>query len=363
MDVDTAQTVAIYGFAGGLVLGLAARVGRFCTMGALEDAFLGGDKRRLRSWALAIAVATALSQALAHLGILDFHHSIYLSSGFPWLGAVLGGMMFGVGMALVGTCGYGTLARIGGGDLRAVVTFLVMAVSAYMAMRGLTGVVRQAAIDPWILSFEATGGMALDGIFDAFTGLDTGPAIGLLIAASLAFWALKDASFRAETRLVVSGVAVGLAIVGGWLATGLVGSDPFAPQRLESFTFVRPLGDTLVYMMTFSGATVTFGIGSVVGVVAGAIAGALFKREFRWEACDDVRELRRHIVGAFLMGTGGVMAYGCTIGQGITAASTLSVSAPVVMISIAIGARAGLAWLIEGSLRGILAAHAFSRDA
>jgi uncharacterized membrane protein YedE/YeeE len=363
MDVGTAQTVALYGFAGGLALGLAARVGRFCTMGALEDAFLGGDRRRLRSWALAIAVATALSQCLAYAGILDFHHSIYLSSGFPWLGAVLGGLMFGGGMALVGTCGYGTLARIGGGDLRAVVTFLVMGVSAYMAMRGLTGMVRQALIDPWILSFETSGGMGLNSIVDTLTGFESGPSIGLLVAAGLAFWALKDPRFRAETRLVVSGFAVGLAIVGGWLATGLVGSDPFAPQRLESFTFVRPLGDTLIYLMTFSGATVTFGIGSVIGVVAGALAGALFKREFRWEACDDVRELRRHIVGAFLMGTGGVMAFGCTIGQGITAASTLSVSAPVVMISIAIGARAGLAWLIEGSVRGIFAAYAFSRDA
>jgi hypothetical protein len=362
MDLGTAQTMALYGFAGGVVLGLAARVGRFCTMGALEDAFLGADRRRLRSWALAIAVAMALSQSLAFAGILDFHHSIYLGSGFAWLGAVLGGLMFGGGMALVGTCGYGTLARIGGGDLRAVVTFLVMAVSAYMAMRGLTGVLRQALIDPWLLSFEATGGMALDSIVDALTGVDSGPALGLLIAAALTTWALKDPKFRAETRLVLSGIAVGLAIVGGWLATGLAGSDPFAPQRLESFTFVRPLGDTLIYLMTFSGATVTFGVGSVFGVVAGALAGALFKREFRWEACDDVRELRRHIVGAFLMGTGGVMAFGCTIGQGITAASTLSISAPVVMISIAIGARAGLAWLIEGSLRGVFAAHSFSRN-
>lgn len=362
MDLSTAQLVALAGFAGGVVLGLAARVGRFCTLGALEDAFLGHDTRRLRSCALAIATAMVLSQAMAAAGWIDFRHSIYLASGFPWVGAVLGGLAFGIGMALVGTCGYGTLARIGGGDLRAVVTFLVMGVSAYMAMNGITGVLRHALIDPWIVSFEASGGMAFDALFDAATGLDTGHAIGFTVAAALAVWALRDAAFRAEPRLVVSGLAVGAAVAFGWAATGLVGSDPFSPQRLESFTFARPLGDTLIYLMTYSGATITFGVGSVLGVVAGALAGALFKREFRWEACDDVRELRRHIVGAFLMGTGGVLAFGCTIGQGITAASTLSVSAPVVMLSIALGSRIGMAWLVEGTLRGLFERYALSRE-
>ena len=125
--------------------------------------------------------------------------------------------------------------------------------------------------------YGATGRLTLDfnariESVDALSGVDSGPATGLLIAAALAYWALKDQRFRVETRLVLSGIAVGLAIVGGWLATGLAGSDPFAPQRLESFTFVRPLGDTLIYLMTFSGATVTFGVGSVIGVVAGALA-------------------------------------------------------------------------------------------
>lgn len=357
MEFTTPQLVALFGFAGGAILGLAARVGRFCTMGALEDAFIGNDLRRMRSWALAIAVALALTQTLAFFGIIDLSRSIYLVNDFQWLGAIVGGLMFGVGMALVGTCGYGTLARIGGGDLRAVVTFLVMAVCAYMAMRGVTGLLRQSLIAPWVLSFDFSNGMAFDAVVDTIIGRDTGPALGLLIAIALTIWALRDAAFRSEPRLVVSGAAVGLAVTGGWLATGLVGSDPFAPQRLESFTFVRPLGNTLVYLMTFSGATISFGIGSVFGVIAGAFAGALFKREFRWEACDDVRELRRHMVGAFLMGTGGVMAFGCTIGQGISAFSTLSVSAPVVLLSIVAGSRLGLAWLLEGSLAGLIGGY------
>ncbi|MHC5653573.1 YeeE/YedE family protein [Stappia sp. ICDLI1TA098] len=351
MDFTTPQVMAACGFAGGAVLGLAARAGRFCAMGALEDAFLGHDTRRLKSWALAIAVALALTQVLAHAGILDLRHSIYLSRGFPWFGAILGGLMFGIGMALVGTCGFGTLARIGGGDLRALVSFLVMGISAYMAMGGITGMLRLRFVEPLTVARET--GPALDDIVDRLLGIDTGPVIGLLIAAALAVWSLRGGAVLGRKRYWMSGLAVGLAITGGWLATCVLGADPFAPQRPVSFTFVRPLGETLVYLMTFSGATLDFGIGSVFGVVAGAFAGAQIRREFRWEACDDVRELRRHMVGAFLMGTGGILAFGCTVGQGLTAASTLSVSAPVTIAAIALGSRLGLQWLIEGSLTGL----------
>lgn len=352
MELTTGGLMALAGFAGGMVLGLAARLGRFCAMGALEDWFLGGDMRRLRSWALALAVAMAATQVMAHSGLLDLHRSIYLGNGLPWLGAILGGLMFGIGMALVGTCGFGTLARIGGGDLRALVTFLVIGVSAYMATGGLTGVLRHALVEPVRLDLPA--GPAFDDLIDATLGIDTGPLPGLAIAALLAGWALAGGGLRSRSGLLLAGLAVGLAVAGGWLATATLGADPFAPQRVESLTFVRPLGDALLYAMTFSGATLTFGIGSVFGVVAGAFAGARARREFRWEACDDVRELRRHLIGAFLMGTGGVLAYGCTIGQGLTAASALSLSAPLTIAAIAVGSRIGIAWLVEGDLGGLM---------
>jgi uncharacterized membrane protein YedE/YeeE len=353
MELSTGALLALAGFGGGAVLGVTARVGRFCAMGALEDWFLGGDTRRLRAWALAIAVAMAATQVLAHAGLIDLSRSVYLGHAIPWSGAVVGGLMFGLGMALVGTCGFGTLARIGGGDLRAVVTFLVMGVSAYMAMGGITGLLRRVVFEP--RGATAQPAPSLDALIDRVAGLDTGALPGLAVAVVLGGWALGGGSFRQAPRLIWSGVAVGLAIAAGWLVTARLGADPFAPQKLESFTFVRPLGDAIVYLMTFSGAAITFGIGSVFGVIAGAFAGARLKREFRWEACDDVRELRRHLIGAFLMGTGGILAYGCTVGQGLSAASALSLTAPVTIMAIALGSRIGIAWLVEGDLRGVFA--------
>lgn len=355
MDALTPPVIlAIAGFAGGIVLGLAARIGRFCTLAAFENVFYGSDYRRMRAWALAVAVAIALVQTMSSAGMIDLNESIYRAAEFTWLSAILGGILFGVGMALNGTCGFGTLARIGGGDLRAVVTFMLLGISAYMMMSGITGVVRAAMIDPVSIDVSALGYLDLAAMMDIILGTSAGALWGYLIAAALAIWALRDAEFRRQWRLVFAGLAVGLVIAWGWFATAMFGGDLFDPQPLESYTFVRPLGETIMYAMTFSGATIDFGVGAVLGVVAGAFMGALFRREFRWEACDDVRELRRHLSGAFLMGTGGVLSFGCTVGQGMTAASTLSISAPVVLLSIALGARLGLGWLMEGSLRGVI---------
>lgn len=356
MDGLSAQVIAaLCGFLGGAVMGFAARVGRFCTLQSLEDAFFGGDFRRLRAWALAIAVALVVTQTADAMDWIDIGRSIYMASSFYWLGAILGGLFFGVGMALVGTCGFGTLARIGGGDLRAIVVFLVIGVSGYTAMAGITGLFRENVVESLAIDMSAIGGASINGILDHVTGLSGGPFWGFVAAAGLAVWALKDGFFRATTRLVVAGLGVGAAVSFGWIATGVFAADPFEPQRLESYSFVRPLGETLVYVMTYSGATINFGIGAVFGVIAGAFGGSVYRRDFRWEACDDARELRRHLIGAVLMGTGGIMSYGCTIGQGISAASVLSISTPVVMISIAVGARLGLAWLMEGSIAGLLA--------
>ena len=91
------------------------------------------------------------------------------------------------------------------------------------------------------------------------------------------------------------------------------------------------------------------GVGLVLGGVAGSAACAFRQHDVRWEACDDARELGRHLAGGALMGIGGVFAMGCTIGQGVTAVSALAISAPVVLASIFVGARMGLAYLIEGS--------------
>ena len=153
-------------------------------------------------------------------------------------------------------------------------------------MAGVTGMFRENVLDLASIDLGPIGGAGLNTILDTAFGVSTGPFWGYSIALALALWALKDAFFRATWRLVVAGLAVGAAVGFGWVATGYLIADPFDPQRVESFTFVRPLGNTIVYVMTYSGATIDFGIGAVFGVIAGAFGGAVRARDFRWEACD-----------------------------------------------------------------------------
>ncbi|MDE2375986.1 YeeE/YedE family protein [Bradyrhizobium sp.] len=332
------------GLTAGALLGVAGRAGRFCTLAMLEDAFFGSDFRRLKSFALAAAVALLATQALARFGIVDLSRSIYLTPSIGLGGAVVGGLMFGVGMALVGTCGFGTLVRIGGGDLRAIVVFLVLGISALATMRGITGMLRVLLIEPLSLRLPEGTNQTLTSLL----GPGFGAALAISIAAALAWWALADGKLIRSPRLFASGLAVGAAIAFGWFATGWLADDEFDPVRVSSLSFVAPLGDAILYIATFSGARLNFGIGSVAGVVAGSLASAMLARGFRWEACDDARELKRHMTGALLMGIGGIMSMGCTIGQGLSAFSTLAVSAPIAMLSIACGARLGLEFTMTG---------------
>ena len=360
MEIPTGLLVAMIGFAGGIGLGLAARIGRFCTLGAIEDAIFSGDLKRMRSWALAMAVAIAGTWALDASGLIGLEHSFYLTDTINLPALVAGGLMFGIGMALVGTCGYGALARAGGGDLKSLVIVVVIGISAYMASGGVTAIARISWLEPLALTLPAQQSLA--ALAESLTGQRFDALVPAAVTIALLVWCFRDAEFRSARRPVFAGITVGAMIVLGWFATGTIGNDPFDEQRLMSFTFVRPLGDTLVYLMTFTGASIDFGIGATLGVIAGSAAGSLAKREFRWEACDDARELKRQIFGGFLMGTGGLLSLGCTVGQGLSAVSALALSAPIVLASIFAGAWLGLIYLVEGSV-GDAFRHLFARRA
>jgi uncharacterized membrane protein YedE/YeeE len=250
--------------------------------------------------------------------------------------------MFGVGMALVGTCGYGTLLRLGGGDLKALVIFLVMALTAMMTMRGAIGPLRLWITEPLTYALQSPSQR-----LTVLLGFDKPSAVAWIVAAALAAAAFSSIAFARSLRNVATGAAIGTLIVAGWWATGVAGFDPFETRRVESFSFVAPLGETVLYMMLASGLHLGFPVGAVLGVIAGAFLASMTAGEFHWEAPDDAREMRRHLLGAFLMGTGGIAALGCTVGQGITGISTLSFGSLLAIASIFVGARLGLYLLLE----------------
>lgn len=344
-ELDPGTIAALGGLLGGIVLGFAARWGRFCTLSAIEAVSLGGDSRGIRMWGVAIAVAIAGAYGLDHAGLIDVSKSFYIATPTTIAATIVGGLMFGLGMAFVGACGYGTLARLGGGDLKSAVTFLVMGVAAYATLGGITAYLRVALFPaPAPREQPASFAYMLEGV----AGFSH-HAWAYIFAFVIALFCFSSQAFRADRKKIFTGALVGLVIVWGWITTGIFAVNEFDPYPLESYTFSAPLGETIMYIMTMSGSSLKFGIGAVVGVVLGAMVTSLAQGNFRWEACDDARELRRQILGGFLMGVGSVTALGCTIGQGISAASMLAFSAPVALISIYIGAWFGLQYLIRGS--------------
>ncbi len=337
--------LALIGMAGGLMLGLAARIGRFCSMGAIEDGLYGGDWRRLRMWALAIGTAIIATHAAGSAGLANIESSAYLAQAWnPWA-SVLGGLVFGYGMALSGNCGFGALARVGGGDFRAFVIVITIGISAFMALSG--------PLAEWrVTVFPVFPAAESQGIAQGLGGaLGIAPiVIAIVIGLAMIALALADREFRTSPTLVFWSMVVALAIASGWVGTTWVADYGFADNSIESHTFASPVGETILYLMTASGTSLSFGVGSVLGVLGGAFIGSLIKGHFRWEACEDPRELRRQFIGAVLMGFGAAVSVGCTVGQGLSAFSLLAYSAPVTAISIFAGAALGLKQLITGFL-------------
>ncbi|MDT8327440.1 MAG: YeeE/YedE family protein [Roseovarius sp.] len=336
--------IALIGFGGGALLGLAARLGRFCTLGAIEDYLYQQSDTRLRMWVLAIGVAGMLTFALAGLGAVNLSGNIYYITPWSPLITVLGGLMFGYGMSLAGNCGFGALARFGGGDLRSFVIVIVMGIAAYVMMSGPLARLRLAAT-------EATTSRLETDSYAQFLSQATGLSVvtaGLALSLLIALAALASRSFLQDRKAVVWSLIVGLAVASGWAGTTWVATHGFSAQPILSHTFSAPLGETILFLMTASGGGLSFGVGSVFGVLAGAFCGSLIKGHFRWEACEDPRELRRQILGAVCMGFGAVLAFGCTIGQGVSAFSVLALSAPITFVAIFIGAAIGLRQLITG---------------
>lgn len=354
---DSAWALPGAGVLIGSVIGFAARRYHFCTMSALERHWYAGDSTGLRSWVLAAAVALTLTQAMAAIGWLDISDSFYLTEPLYVAGTIIGGIMFGIGMALVGTCGFGAIIRLGGGNMRALVVLTGIALAALAAQRGLTGHARIALLDPFSLDLDRFGGQSAGALLSGLVGYEVTFPLAIAIAAVLFVWIFRSAAFRRDREKITSGIVIGAGISAGWLATSTLSDRLFDPVQIEAGSFVMPLGDAMLQIITVTGTLPDYGVGLVAGILIGATISAWRSRDMRWEACDDARELSRHLIGAFLMGTGGVFALGCTIGQGVSAVSVMAVSTPIAMLSIAFGARIGLAYLLEGSAFAFLRRH------
>jgi len=332
----------------GIVAGAAARWNHFCTLSALERYWYADDSRGVRTWVLAGTVALLSTQLLIAFNVINIEQSFYLRPSVSLIGAVVGGILFGIGMALVGTCGFGALVRLGSGSLRSLIIVTGIGLAALSAQKGLTGKFRTSMIEPLSIDLDSQS-QSLHDVIESFTGLSLQLPVALALTATLFYWIFSSREFRNDNRSIVCGSVIGACVTAGWVATSSLANYMYRQVQIESASFVLPQGELIFSAITTTDTVPDYGMGMVIGVVLGSMIVAVATKDIHWEACDDARELSRHLVGAFLMGTGGVLAAGCTIGQGVSALSTMALSAPIVFLSICLGARIGLRFLIEGA--------------
>jgi uncharacterized membrane protein YedE/YeeE len=373
MEFTVHQQVLLAVFLVAVVMGAVAHKTRFCTMGAVSDWINIGDTGRMRAWLLSMAVAIAgvlVLQMTGKAAIPTDTFPPYRTPNFAWLRYVLGGFIFGVGMTLGSGCGSKTLIRVGGGNIKSIVVLVVAAVFAYlMVWTDFYAVAFNSWMAPTSTNLVQHGirtqalGDLIAGVSGGGDGARWNVWLGWIVAAGIALFVFSSRDFRTSFDNILGGVVVGLAVVAGWYITaGALGQEwkEFAemsaapPSRVEvqSYTFISPMADALHYLTDPKNLSlINFGIMGFLGVIVGSALYAALSRNFRIEWFAHRGDFFNHVLGGALMGIGGVLAMGCTVGQAITGVSTLAIGSMLAFGSIVAGSAATMKFQLWRMMR------------
>jgi len=358
MELSLTNQVFLGGFIVAVLLGAVVGKTNFCTMGAVSDWINMGSMNRMRAWVLAMVTAVIAVTLIENLQILSLDSTMpsYRTENFAWLRNIVGGLIFGVGMTLASGCGNKALIRLGAGNLKSIFVILTAGFFAYLMSKTSF---YEIIFHPWVsattisLNSYSIAGQDLGSFAAALLGAEDLANIRLLsalvIGALLLFVIFKSAPFRKDWENIIAGIAVGAAVVAAWYITGgSLGQEWLEAMEWEeqkpvgvavqAYTFINPMGETISFLMNPSDfLLISFGMVSLFGVIIGSFLYAIFSKTFRIEWFSSWKDFYIHIIGASLMGIGGVLAMGCTIGQGVTGVSTLSLGSILAVASIIMG--------------------------
>ena len=357
MDITT--TLLIYTSILGFILGYVVNKTNFCTMGAVSDLVNIGDDSRLKAWLLAITTAIIGVTTLEYLGIVDVSDSRipYRNSVLFWPRYIIGGIMFGVGMTLASGCGNKILIRIGGGNLKSIFVLLVAGLMALLLTRtDFYGTIFHSWMNPISPDLAKLGipDQSVQTIFASLSNIDTSNIIiTLLIPLIICFFLLKyilSSYSSLSSDNILSGIVVGLVVTFAWLISGgelgqawIENNDfldtPYPSVGVQSFTFINPMGEVLIYTSSiFDNFYLTFGVTALISTIIGSFVYSLISNNLRIEWFANRHDFYMHLIGAVLIGIGGVLSLGCTIGQGVSGVSTLAIGSIITLVSIIFGA-------------------------
>jgi len=360
MEFTIHNQVLLAAFVIAAVVGAVANKTNFCTMGAVSDWVNIGDTGRMRAWVFAMTVALIGVIALEAGGVVNLSGETfppYRTANFGWLRYLAGGLMFGIGMTLGSGCGNKTLVRVGSGNLKSLA---VLAVAMGFSYLMLWTPFYEKLFHPWVtattINLAQHGvptqevGSVIAGMFGIQPSRGLNFTVAVVSALGMLAFVLKSADFRGSFDNILGGAVIGLAVVAGWYLTGGamgqawkeyadMATDLPSRVQVQSYTFISPMGDTLRYLMQPAKLSlVNFGVAALAGVIAGSLIYALATKSFRIEWFASFRDFANHAAGGALMGMGGVLAMGCTVGQAITGVSTLAIGSILTFMAIVIGA-------------------------
>lgn len=331
LDVDPRQAAIVFGLLVGLLFGGLAEVSRFCFRRMVAGP--SGERRAASGvWLTGLAVAVIGTQIAIAQGFITFEEHRFFAADLPWLAIVIGGLAFGAGMVLTRGCVSRLTVLAGTGNLRALIVLLAFAFVAHATLKGVLAPVR-TTLGAVTLPLNSASLPGSSVIWSA-----------LIVIAALAI-ALRSG---ASKRDMVLGALIGVLVPLAWVGTGYVLFDEFDPIAMESLSFTSPAAETLFWGVASSAIPAGFGVGLLGGVVAGAFLLSTLLGRFQWQSFETPAQTGRYLAGAALMGVGGVLAGGCTMGAGLSGIPTLSIAAILAVVTIAIGGKVTAQLLRDG---------------
>ena len=311
--IGEGPTAALLGLLTGVVFGIAAQRSRFCLRAAAVEFARGQLGDKVAVWLLTISTAIVWVQGAQMLGLMRAADARMMAVPGSWSGAIIGGLLFGVGMVLARGCSGRLLVLGATGNLRSIVSGLIFAVVAQMSITGWLGPLRDWLAGLWVTS----GGRNMD----ILASLQLPHGAGLAFGAAMALLALElSRRNRIGAMRLVFASGVGFAVALGWVLTFGLSQIAFEPVQIESASFTGPSARMLMFTLDRA-ALLEFDVGLVPGVFLGSFLAAIVTREFKFQGFENEGNMRRSMFGAALMGFGGMLAGGCAIGAGVTGGS------------------------------------------
>jgi uncharacterized membrane protein YedE/YeeE len=325
------SVLAASGLAVGLLFGFLAQRSEFCLRSAVVEFARGRPGEKLAVWLLTFSAAVVTVQALLVAGWMDVSGARQLGTRGSISGAIVGGLLFGAGMIMARGCASRLLVLSATGNLRALLSGLIFAVTAQASLAGVLAPAREAISALWTVE----GGSSRDLLAVVHASRVTGVVVGLLWLAAALWYSFRS---RSDAWKWFGGIGTGVAVALAWMSTAQVAASSFLVVQVQGITFSGPSAEWLMRVLARPGPAIGFDFGLLPGVFAGAFVGAAASGRLELQGFKDGYSMRRYIAGAMAMGFGAMLAGGCAVGAGVSGGAIFSLTAWTALVCMWAGA-------------------------